>query len=59
MTKTRYVIYTEDGIECGEFKTLKQAKQKIKDLKRFDKENGNPFNEQYIIEMETIDYDNI
>lgn len=33
-------------------KTLKEAKQKIKELQRFDKENGNPFNEKYIIRRE-------
>lgn len=31
------------------FKTIKQAREFIKDLKEFDKRNGNPFNDKYII----------
>lgn len=31
------------------FKTRKEANEFIKDLKRFDKENNNPFNDRYII----------
>lgn len=41
-----------DFQEYGEFKTLKEAKAHIKELKRFDKEEGNPFNEGYFIEEE-------
>lgn len=48
------VINESDGydiIESG-FKTIKEAKTFIKDLKRFDKEHGNPFNDNYIIQKE-------
>ena len=34
------------GFKC---KSLKEAKQSLKDLKRFDKEQGCPFDEIYII----------
>lgn len=48
-----YVVYTKlDWDRMGSFKTLKEAKDFIKELKRFDKENGNPFDEQYVIVKE-------
>ena len=34
------------------FKTKEEAKQFIKELKAFDKRQGNPFNEKYIIVIE-------
>jgi hypothetical protein len=53
--KERFVIlnkndnYNDLGFS---FETLKQAKSKIKELKEFDKREGNPFNEEYIIKKE-------
>ena len=34
-----YVVYGEESGEMKGFKTLKEAKEFIKDIKRFDKEN--------------------
>lgn len=39
-----------DYQEYGSFKTRKEAKAQIKELKEFDKEEGNPFDEDYFIE---------
>jgi len=47
-----YVVYNFDNEPLNEFKTVKEAKQFIKECKRFDKEQGNPFDEQYRIEKE-------
>ena len=46
-----FVVYRKDDMSefIGRFKTLKEAKNCIKECKRFDKENGNPFEESYII----------
>lgn len=52
MQKNKYVIYNLDYEQVAECDTLKEAKAKIRDLKRFDKENENPFNENYTIEIE-------
>lgn len=43
-----YAVNNEDE-ELGIFKTKKQAQAFIKRLKKFDKEQRNPFNEQYTI----------
>lgn len=54
---TRYVIinvndnYNDLGLR---FKTLKEARQRLKDLKRFDEEERNPFNDKYIIRKEVL-----
>lgn len=50
----RYVVYNPDNEweELGEFKTLKEAREFIKELKRFDKEQGNPFDDNYTIHKE-------
>ena len=42
-----YVVYNFDNEPLNEFKTIKEAKEFIKECKRFDKEQVNPFNEQY------------
>jgi len=47
-----YVVYNFDNEPLSEFKTIKEAKAFIKECKRFDKEQGNPFDEQYRIEKE-------
>ena len=48
-----YVVKSSiDYQEYGSFATLKEAKAQIKELKRFDKEQGNPFDEGYFIEKE-------
>lgn len=50
--KRIYVVISEiDYEEIGKFDSLKKAKEFIKDCKRFDVENGNPFNEIYNIEV--------
>lgn len=41
-----------DYQEYGSFPTREQAKAYIKELKRFDREQGNPFDEGYYIERE-------
>ena len=57
MKVVEYVIYSSiDQQEFGSFPTLKEARQRIKELKRFDEENGNPFEEGYYIEREEYDY---
>jgi len=56
--KKIYVVISEiDFEEMGRFDSYKQAKEFIKDCIRFDKENENPFDEKYYIEVE-IDYNN-
>lgn len=47
-----YVVYNVDNEPLEEFKTIKEAREFIKECKRFDKEQGNPFNENYRIEKE-------
>ena len=44
-----YVVYGEESGEMKGFKTLKEAKEFIKDIKRFDKENG--IEDNYYIEV--------
>lgn len=57
MKIVEFVVYSSiDQQEFGSFKTLKEARQHIKELKRFDEENGNPFDEGYYIEREVYDY---
>ena len=41
-----------DYQEYGSFKTLREAKARIRKLIEFDKEQGNPFDEGYFIEQE-------
>lgn len=45
-----YVVYGEESGEMKRFKTLKEAKEFIKDVKRFDKRNG--IEDTYYIEVE-------
>ena len=45
-----YVVYGEDSGELKEFETIKEAKDFIKELERFDKENN--IEESYYIEKE-------
>lgn len=47
-----YVVYNFDNEPLNEFETIKEAKAFIKECKRFDKKQGNPFDEQYRIEKE-------
>lgn len=49
-----FAVYREDDMNelIGRFRTLKEAKDCIKECKRFDKEMGNPFEEKYIIVKE-------
>ena len=48
------VLNKSDNYELikDKFKTKKEAQEFIKDLKRFDKENGNPFDDEFIIKKE-------
>lgn len=47
----KYVVINDiDQDEMGEFDSRKEAQEFIKGLKKFDKEQGNPFNESYTIE---------
>lgn len=48
--KKYYVVYGEESGEVKSFKTLKEAKEFIRDLKRFDKEQG--IEDNYYIEIE-------
>jgi len=41
-----------DYQEYGGFATKKEARARIRELKRFDREQGNPFDEGYFIEEE-------
>lgn len=50
--KKYIVLSSNDYQEYGTFETLKEAEQFIKELKRFDEEHGNPFNEGYFVEEE-------
>lgn len=45
-----YVVYGNESGEIKSFKTLKEAKDFIKELKRFDKENN--IEDTYYIEIE-------
>ena len=45
----KYIVENMDYEQIGKFDTIKQAKEFIKECKRFDKENGNPFDERYTI----------
>ena len=51
---TKFVIYNVDNEyeEIAECDTLKEAKERIKDVKRFDREMGNPFDDRYIVARE-------
>lgn len=56
---TVYTIYSKvDYQDYGSFETRKEAQERIKELKRFDKEYGNPFRfqEHYFIEVEEYEY---
>ncbi len=47
-----YTIINEsdDYNDLGfKLKTLKEAKERLKEIKRFDEEQGNPFNDTYKI----------
>lgn len=48
--KKYYVVYGEESGEIKEFKTLKEAKEFIKELKKFDKKEG--IEDNYYIEIE-------
>lgn len=45
-----FVVYGQESGEMKRFKTLKEAKEFIKDIKRFDRENG--IEDIYYIEVE-------
>ena len=48
----KYVVINDiDQEEMGEFDTRKEAQEFIKGCKQFDKEQGNPFDETYSIEV--------
>jgi hypothetical protein len=47
-----YVVTNDDDDNLGKFKTIKEAKVRIKELKEFDKQEGNPFEEHYRIERQ-------
>ena len=51
----KYVVYNIDDECFGLFDSLKEARQQIRELKRFDKEHENPFEEEYRIEIEDIE----
>lgn len=44
-----FVVINVDYEELGRFKTIKEAKDFIKELKAFDKRHKNPFDEKYRI----------
>jgi hypothetical protein len=49
----RYVVIScIDEEEIKSFKTRKEAQKCIRECKQFDKDNGNPFNEVYRIDVE-------
>ena len=48
---TYYVVYGEESGEMKEFRTLKEAKNFIKETKKFDKRNG--IEDNYYIEVIT------
>lgn len=49
----KYVVISKNDYEVMDrFNTKKEAQQAIKEYKRFDKEYGNPFKEEYYIEEE-------
>lgn len=43
----KYLVVNYEDEEFGAFDTRAEAKEHIKELKRFDKENKNPFDEGY------------
>lgn len=45
-----YVVYGEESGEIRRFKTLKEVKKFLKELKRFDREQG--IEDKYYIEKE-------
>lgn len=45
-----YVVYGEESGEIKSFKTLKEAKEFLKELKKFDKKQG--IEDKYYIEVE-------
>ena len=45
-----YVVYGEESGEIKNFKTLKEAKEFLKELKKFDKKQG--IEDKYYIEIE-------
>lgn len=51
-----YVLNKSNDYEIvkDKFKTKKEARDFIKGLKKFDKENGCPFNDEFIIEKEVV-----
>lgn len=49
-TKIMYEVYGEESGEVKGFKTLKEAQEFIKELKKFDKRNG--IQDNYYIEIE-------
>ena len=52
----KYVVINDiDQEDMAEFETRKEALEFIKGCKQFDKENGNPFNETYSIEVRNDD----
>lgn len=49
----KYVVISEiDEEEIGCFKTRKEAQKCIRECKEFDRDNNNPFNESYRIDIE-------
>ena len=57
MKTKEYTVFSRiDFQEYGSFKTRKEAQDRIAELKRQDKELGNPFDEGYFIKVETFDY---
>lgn len=49
----KYIVVNDlDNEELAEFDNVKDAKKFIKELKRFDKEENNPFDESYSIIIE-------
>jgi len=54
--ETLYTVYSQiDYQDFGSFKTRKEAFEHIKELKRFDKDMGNPFDEEYIVMKEVFE----
>ena len=51
-----YIIRNSiDDQEYGSFPTKKEAQERVRELRRFDKEQGNPFDEGYFIIKEDDD----
>ena len=54
--KLQFIVNNEDG-EMARFDTIEEARAFIKGARRFDRANGNPFEEHYTIDREIVEVD--